>query len=129
MHSYYVCYFLLQQLLLQKERLVGKYRPKDLCSEILNISTKYSGAFYKFPIYTSANHPFCSDMCFSRHKNAARAPPDPVVARISPAKHLGAVTENFQDLLNDFIDRNPDNVRTYSVLMLLSVEMKLTCHL
>ncbi len=36
--------------------------------------------------------------------------PSPVVAQISPARHLGAVTERFEDLIDSYLSSNPDKV-------------------
>ena len=48
--------------------------------------------------------------CYFRYMKAVMKAPDPVVAQIRPAKYLGAVTEKFQNLVDEFIKENRGKV-------------------
>ena len=42
-------------------------------------------------------------------KYASKAP-DPVISQLSAAKHLGAVTERFEHIIDNYLEKNPQKV-------------------
>ena len=49
---------------------------------------------------------------FFRYKQRLPRAPDPVNSKISPACHVGAVSEKFHSTLMKYITTNPDNCLT-----------------
>ena len=60
---------------------------------------------------------YCICVCgysklFFRYKQRLPRAPDPVLSKMSPAYHVGAVSEKFHSSLMKYITSNPDNCLT-----------------